>query len=166
MRWFVVHTHARMEAIAAANLGRLGFETYLPLFSKRRSHAGRVDQISAPLFPRYIFVALNPDQGGWRVIRSTRGAIDVVRFGNELAAVSKALLEDIRAREDSTGHVVLARQFAPKPGDRVNIQKGAFAKQAAIFTAMTDNMRVTTLLSLLGREFSVSIPIDHIAPTT
>ncbi len=162
--WFVVHTQPRMEAVAVGHLDRLGFETYLPRFRRRRSHAGRIDEISSPLFPRYAFVAFDPGSSGWRAIRSTRGAIDVVRLGADPAPIDKSVIADIRAREDATGHVVLARQFEPKQGDRVNIQHGAFANKTVIFSKMKDSERVIALLSLLGREFSVVVPVGHIAP--
>ena len=33
--------------------------TYLPRYLKRRRHARRVDIVAAPLFPRYLFVAID-----------------------------------------------------------------------------------------------------------
>lgn len=166
IRWFVVHTQPRMEVVAVEHLCRQGFETYLPQFRKRRSHAGRIDEVSAPLFPRYIFVSFDPDAAVWRMIRSTRGAIDVVRHGKDPSPVPQAVVDDIRSREDDSGHVVLARQFAPRTGDRVTIQRGAFAQRTAIFSAMKDSERVIALLSLLGREISVLVPVSHIAPAS
>ncbi|QUS39131.1 transcriptional activator RfaH [Tardiphaga alba] len=164
IRWFVVHTQPRMEAVAVEHLDRQGFETYLPKFRKRRSHAGRVSEVSSPLFPRYAFVAFDPEGSGWRAIRSTRGAVDVIRVGTDPAPIDETVIADIRARQDASGHVVLARQFEPQEGDRVSIQHGAFARHTAIFKAMKDSERVVALLSLLGREFPVIVPVSHIAP--
>jgi transcriptional antiterminator RfaH len=56
--WYVVQTHPHAENKAAAHLQRQGFATYLPRYLKRRRHARRTEAIAAPLFPRYLFVAL------------------------------------------------------------------------------------------------------------
>ena len=57
--WYVVHTHPRAEAKALLNLDRQGFSCYLPRYLKRRRHARRLETVAAPLFPRYLFVALD-----------------------------------------------------------------------------------------------------------
>ncbi len=58
-RWYVVHTHTRGERLAMVNLRRQGLDTYLPQYLKRRRHARRTEWIPAPLFPRYLFVAMD-----------------------------------------------------------------------------------------------------------
>ncbi len=153
-----------MEGVAAEHLARQAFDVYCPRFQKRRSHAGRVEHIPSPLFPRYLFVAFDPAEPAWRAIRSTRGVVDLVRSGSEPAWIDDGVVAEIRGREDAAGHVVLARQFEPKSGDLVRIEDGAFAQRTAIFTAMKDDERVVALLSLLGRTIEVVLPVTHIAP--
>ena len=70
-RWYVLQTHVHMEAKASAHLMRQGFGVYLPRYLKRRRHARRVDTVAAPLFPRYLFVAVERDSQRWRSIHST-----------------------------------------------------------------------------------------------
>ena len=57
--WHVVQTRPRSENKAALHLQRQGFEVYLPRYLKRRSHARKVDFVPAPLFPQYVFVAVD-----------------------------------------------------------------------------------------------------------
>jgi len=59
--WCAVQTHVRSEDKAAFHLRRQGYEVFLPKHLKRRKHARRIDWVSAPLFPRYLFVAIDPD---------------------------------------------------------------------------------------------------------
>lgn len=163
-RWFVAHTQPLCEAKAVEHLARQGFETYLPRYRKSRSHARRISEVSAPLFPRYVFVTFDPDQPVWRAIRSTRGIIDLVRSGIDPVPVPSDIIAAIRAREDNSGHIPLGTQLDLHPGDALAITGGAFARHTAIFQARRDNERVIALLSLLGREFSLEIPAAHIAP--
>ena len=58
-RWYVVQTQVNGEVKAAQNLLRQGFEIYLPRYLKRRRHARKVDFAAKPLFPRYLFVAID-----------------------------------------------------------------------------------------------------------
>ena len=58
-RWYVVQTQVNGEAKAAQNLLRQGYEIYLPRYLKRRRHARKMDFTAKPLFPRYMFVAID-----------------------------------------------------------------------------------------------------------
>lgn len=162
--WYVVYTHPREEAVAEENLARQGFITYCPRYRKRVSHARKVHDVLACLFPRYLFIAFDPGAHGWRAIRSTRGVVDVVRSGHEPAPVAAELIALIRAREDVDGSVVLGRQIELQKGQRFRLRGGAFDAHELIFEARKDTDRVVALLSLLGREFTVEVPVAQILP--
>ncbi len=164
--WYAVYTQLRNERLASEHLGRQGFEVFLPLYLKRRSHARRVDVVPAPLFPRYLFVAFNANDAGWRAIRSTRGVIDLVRNGLDPAPVSETIIEEMRRRRDEQGYVVLAKHVNFKRGARIRIDTGPFADYEAIFECQRDDERVVALLSLLGRKVVVELPIAAVMPVT
>lgn len=163
-RWYAVHTHPRSEAVAQAHLQRQGFEPFLPCYLKRRSHARKVETVPAPLFPRYLFLPLNVEDPMWRVIRSTRGVVDLVRNGIDPVAVPDGAIDEITRRQDAAGFVVLARGLGLKPGAPIRIEGGPFADMEAIFQAERDEERVVALLSLLGRQVVVQIPIEAVVP--
>ena len=71
--WCVAHTQAQKEKTAQMNLLNQGFEVYLPLFKKIKKHARKIEKVSVPLFPRYIFVGFNSETSRWRSINGTRG---------------------------------------------------------------------------------------------
>jgi transcriptional antiterminator RfaH len=162
--WYVAYTQPRHEKLAHEHLVRQGFDVFCPQYRKRRSHARRVDMVSAPLFPRYLFVAFDASDPEWRVIRSTRGVIDLVRNGLDLVPVPQAIIDDIRTRQDQDGFVVLARHIKLTRGDRIRIDSGAFADHEAIFESQRDEDRVIALLSLLGRKVLVEVPIRAVVP--
>ena len=162
--WHVVYTQPCNEALAREHLGRQGFEVFLPRYLKRRSHARVTREVPVPLFPRYLFAAFDVSEPGWRVIRSTRGVIDLLRSGDGLAWVPDIVIEELHRRCDKQGLVVLARHLGLGRGQRVRIESGAFAACSAIFEAHTDGDRVKVLLSLLGREVVVDVPIAAVVP--
>ena len=161
-RWFVVSTKSRAEHMAFAHLDRQGFEVYLPRFLKRRKHARRVDTVAAPLFPRYMFVKMDPAQVRWRAIRSTVGVVDLVGYGDSPTAVPEGVIEEIQRRENDAGMVSpqIADMF--KPGDSVCVNSGAFDDVNGIFECATDDARVVVLLDLLGRKVKVHVPTEAI----
>ncbi len=164
--WFVVYAQPREEHIAEEHLIRQGYEAYWPRYKKRVSHARKVREVSASLFPRYLFVSFDPTTTGWRNIRSTRGCIDVIRNGFDPTPVPTRLVEQIRAREDEAGCVVLGKQVHFVKGQPLKLKGDAFKGHDLIFATMKDNERVVALFSLLGREFKVEIPITNIAPAS
>ena len=162
--WYAVYTHTREELLAQENLARQGFEIYWPRYRKRVSHARRVQEAPASLFPRYLFAAFDPVETGWRSIRSTRGVVSIVTQGYDPVRISERLIADIRTREDLEGFVVLGRQIELQKGQRIQLKGNALSACNVIFEAKKDSERVVALLTLLGRQFTVDVPVAQIMP--
>jgi transcriptional antiterminator RfaH len=160
-QWFVVQTQPNSERRAVAHLSRQGFGVYLPRYLKRRSHAGKVDMVAAPLFPRYLFVSVDLANQQWRAIRSTVGVAQLVCHGDRPAALADDIIADLRGREDERGLVQLNRGVF-RPGEKVRIVGGAFADHLGMFEAMGDSERVAILLDLLGRKVRVVMSVNVI----
>jgi transcriptional antiterminator RfaH len=159
-RWYVVQTQSRAETKAAAHLARQGFDTYLPHYLKRRRHARRIETVVAPLFPRYMFVAVDMAVQRWRAIQSTIGVSHLVCHGGGPAAVSPDIIRGLKAREDERGFVQLERRPPFAPGDRVRILDGVFTTCLGLFEGVADRERVAILLDLLGRKVRVTLDAD------
>src|SRR5690242_20470711 len=98
-RWYLVQTHVNAEMKAAANLGQQDFSVYVPRYLKRRSHARKVEVVARPLFPRYLFVAIDLAAQRWRAIQSTLGISHLVCVGGRPALVDDGVIDALRARE-------------------------------------------------------------------
>jgi transcriptional antiterminator RfaH len=160
--WCAVQTHARSEDKAAFHLRRQGYTVFLPKHLKRRKHARRIDWVPAPLFPRYLFVALDPEAGRWWSIRSTVGVSNLIRFGDGPAVVPSEIITEIMARQDEKGMVKAYTGYAFKSGDRVKIIDGPLNDLEGLFLCATDEERVTILLNLMGREVKVRVPLETV----
>lgn len=161
-RWYVAYTQANGEGRAALNLQRQGFEAYLPCYSKERRHARRIERISRPLFPRYIFVRFDIDNDQWRSVNGTFGISHLVSHGNMPLPIPEEIIEDIQRHENKDGLFVM-RVPVYQPGQRLEVVEGPLAMHRGRFKRMTDDERVVLLLDLLGRQVRVTMP--HIAVT-
>ena len=162
-QWYAVYTQARMETWARSNLWERGFEVYLPQYRRQRRHARKTDWVSAPLFPRYLFAAADPQAGHQRAINTAPGVAGLVAFGERPAAMPDRVIQAIRDREDAAGHVQLVDRDTLRPGERVRLQSGAMADHTGLFERRGDGERVVILLHLLGREVRVKVPANAIA---
>ena len=161
-RWYVVHTHTRGERLAMVNLRRQDLDTYLPQYLKRRRHARRTEWIPAPLFPGYLFVAMDVEAVRWRAIHSTVGVRYLVCHGDWPVPVPAGIVEAVQARQDENGLVALDMPPPFEKGEMVRITAGAMRDQVGLFDCATDNERIIVLLELLGRYVKVRVPLEAV----
>ena len=145
------------------HLARQGFETYLPCYVKKRRHARRVETVLAPLFPRYLFVAVDMATQRWRSISSTFGVTQLVCNGDTPAPIDDDVIEELRRREDEHGAVRLPARPRFATGDKVRLLDGAFADCVGLFEGMKETERVSVLLDLLGRKVRVLLDANSVA---
>jgi transcriptional antiterminator RfaH len=161
-RWYVVQSQPHAERKAAAHLDRQGFQSYLPQFLKSRRHARRIETVTSPLFPSYLFVLVDTTAQRWRSIQSTVGVARLVCNGNMPAPVPEGVVSALKQREDERGFFRLEQRPLFKPGETVSVLHGAFASYLGLFERMTDRERVAILLDLLGRKVRVVLDASSI----
>lgn len=161
--WYLVQTKPRQEQTARTNLARQGYETFLPLLRRQARRPGRAAARLEPLFPRYLFVHLEPEKDDFAPIRSTLGVTQLVRFGAAYAHVPDALIAELRARGGPAGIAELpAPEF--RSGDRVRIVEGPLAGYEGIFGAARGRDRVTLLLEIASRQVAIELPPGVLGP--
>ncbi len=164
-RWYVVHTQPHAEKKALVNLLRQGFEAYLPKYTKRCRHARRITNVIAPLFPRYLFVAIDLSVERWRAVHSTFGVAHMVCNGDAPMAVPTGVVEEIREREDENGLIDLRPLKTMRRGEPVRVTDGPFFDQLGLFDEINADHRVAVLLSVLGRTVRVLLPEGFVSAT-
>lgn len=200
-RWCVVVSKPHGEKIALANLRNQHFEVYLPYAvtqrpARRRSLASEAAEIGEakvamgyhirPLFPRHLFVRINPDAQSWKSIFSTIGVTSMLMGSGERPLfVRDQVIDYIREQEDgqlaamlpkaspSGKHPVIAIEppveVAPVVGgmsaeEIAGLKGGAAIKVQhlgmewdAIFKETVDTNRVSAVIKLLGRDVDVEV---------
>ena len=159
MNWCVAHTQPLKELVAERHLLDQGFEVYLPRFKKIRRHARKVEEVLAPLFPRYLFVGIDVDVTPWRSISGTRGVSHLLmNHTNQPAQVSHHIIAQLKSQEIGEGVVHLSSLMTFTKGDKVRVTEGVFKDQGAVFEMLDDKSRVQLLLNFLGRETRIFLP--------
>jgi transcriptional antiterminator RfaH len=160
--WYVVQAQPNAESKAVVHLERQGFATYLPRYLKRRRHARRVDIVSAPLFPRYLFVEIDMATQRWRSIYSTFGVSQLVCAGGMPVPVPEYVVASLKERESADGFIKLAEQPSFRRGDKIRVRDGIFSDCLGLYDGMPDRDRVAVLLDLLGRKVRVLLDAEAV----
>lgn len=156
--WFAVVTKPRSEALAERNLLRQGYHCLLPRVSRMlRGAAGLKTRVES-LFPNYLFLRADPERDSLAPVRSTKGAIGLVRFGSEPVKVPDEVIERIRSRIDARDGLV--RLEAPElvHGQGIRVMGGPMVGWEGVFLATEGLDRVRLLLELLGTSREVVLP--------
>jgi transcriptional antiterminator RfaH len=164
-QWYAVQTKPRQEATAEHNLQRQHFETYLPRILLRKRRRDKWAKVVEPLFPRYLFIQVDPDEHSLAPVRSTLGVAGLVRFGHHIKPVPDSVIAYLKQAENPETHQHHADDWPHRPGDAVQILNGPFAGLSGVFQAATSEQRAMVLLELLGRHNSVQVDMDVIAVT-
>ena len=162
-RWYAVSCKPRQEAVAEENLLRQGFHVYLPRIRiRRRRRAQWIDAVEV-LFPRYIFIRIDPLRRSTATVRSTRGVVGLVRFGGQPAVVPDAVMDALLKREDAASGLHQDSHPLFCAGEQVKFVDGPLVGMEGVFTQQDGDKRVIVLLNLLGKAHSVALSRDWIA---
>ncbi len=158
MEWFAVYTRPRQERLAREHLARQGFECFLPMalnpYQKHRRGQGARGE---PLFPRYLFLRAEVGQQNLAVVRSTRGAVDLVRSGHALLRVDERIVRGLLARRDPESGLVMLSPDPVVVGERVRVFDGPLAGLEGVLAERHGERRALLLLELLGRTTTVEV---------
>lgn len=156
MYWYLVHTKPKQEKCALENLGRQGYQCYLPTFPSEKLCQGLLMVADEPLFPRYLFIRLGQGDSAksWVPIRSTKGVSRLVSFGVEPAPVDDSLIDLLRMREASVQGEP-ARLF--KYGERVCLTEVPFTGIEGIYQIADGERRAMVLIEILSKQVAVRV---------
>jgi len=158
--WFLAQLKPNCVNIAQKNLKRQGFKTFLPIEEETRQRNGKFVTAKRPLFPGYIFVALDVAGGHWRAVNATYGVTRLVSFGKKPAEVPLNLVSQLLLRCDAQGKLLPPRLL--KPGDQVLLTKGPFANFAAEVEKIAPDRRVWVLMEIMGTQTRVAVKAEHL----
>jgi transcriptional antiterminator RfaH len=161
-RWYVARTLPQRELQAAQELANQGFRAFVPRYWKNRRHARKVETISAPLFPRYIFAVLDTTRDRWRSVNGTRGVDRLLMCGGEPQPVPRGVVESLIEATDAEGNIHY--EFGLKKGQAVKVTAGPFVDLVGQLERLDDNGRVRVLLEIMGAKARVALPQSLVAP--
>lgn len=158
--WYVIQCKGGESFRAADNLANQGYEILHPVLEVQRKRRQKLVWVPEPLFPYYLFIRLDRLASNWRPIRSTRGVLRLVTFGNEPVAVDDTLVETLR--EHPSGEQRAASNVYFRAGEPVEITEGPFRELQAVFAAQKGEERAIVLLNMLHKQQRLEMPISQL----
>lgn len=160
--WHAVFCKPQQDARAEENLLNQGFEVFRPKTRNRRVISGKRRVVLESLFPRYLFVRLGRTGQDWSPIRSTFGAVGLVKVGQDVPIVPDPVIESLRIRCSESDVIDLTGAIDFRENDPIEIIDGPCAGYRALFQARTKEERVVVLLKLLSHERKIEVPEEYI----
>jgi len=131
---------------------------YLPQVTQKQVLKERVVIKAKAMFPRYLFVKAHDERVSLAAIRSTIGAIGLVRFGIKPAFVNPSLIEHLKGVEWALNQDGPAEIF--KAGDCVEITDGPF-KGLSAKVLKSVNERVKVLMEFMRKQHKVNLSVGQ-----
>lgn len=158
VRWYVMYTKPRQETVALENLQRQSYTVMYPRarLQKRKAGQGTVTVLE-PLFPRYMFVQMEAGVDDFSKLRSTKGCIDLVKFGGKASTVPDDFIQLISTQADNDCVIDLQQTNALPLGSNVRVAEGPFEGLLGTIASAKSDHRVIVLLNILGAERNVEL---------
>ncbi len=160
-RWYAVYTLPNREAFAQSQLGAQKFRTFLPRCVKSVRHVHQVKTVLAPLFPRYVLIALNLHRDRWRSVNGTRGVSSIVTQNGLPSPIINGVVESMADCCDANEVI----HFPDcRPGQSVRVVAGHFAEPPGVLERLASSERVRVLLDFMNCQIAVDLSKNSIAP--
>jgi len=154
-KWYALQVRTRWENSTSLLLSGKGYQTLLPTYKVKKSWSGKLREISAPLFPGYVFCQF--DVHNRLPVLVTPGVIAVVGCGRVPVSVEDGEIAAIQT--------LVSSGFPAEPwpflelGQRVRIESEPLQGLEGILINFKGNHRIVLSVSLLRR--SVALEIDR-----
>jgi transcriptional antiterminator RfaH len=162
--WFCLKSKPRQEAVAVRNLKAVGdIDIFFPRIRRTRRGHEKNKEVIEPLFPGYIFVKFNPEDSQGTV-KSTRGVLHLVSKNGKAVDVDHKVIDELKALGPDGILSMLDEEL--KVGAKIKVIRGIFAgSEGEVLKLATPQKRIAVLLTLLGAQQSVEMPMDDVATT-
>lgn len=157
LKWFVVRTNIRCENRAQMGLDALGYRTFMPKMKKWITHARMKTVVERPLFPRHLFVELEPNIDGFGHAREVDGVESILGTNGTPMYVPSKFVEEFLLRQ-LAGEFDYAAKQPLAAGCKVRIVQGEYddlfgviqsVKRGTMFVKLLESA-IITRLSFLG----------------
>jgi transcription antitermination factor NusG len=155
-RWFALSVTPRHEKIVSQMLYNKGFETFLPLYTRRHQYARRVRRFELPLFPGYLFCRL--DSATRLPILTTPGVLRMLGTGRVPIPVEDGEIVSLQ-KASKAGAPMLPYPYW-QSGQTGRITAGPLAGIEGIVVTEKNSVRLVLSVSLLQRSVLLEVDSD------
>lgn len=158
-QWFVARTKTSQEVRASVSVASCGFDVFLPIHTVRRTHGGKTENVSRPLYPRYVFVAFDPAAEAHGCINNCRGVANrglIVTASGAPVRVPDAVIANIRAGEMAMRAHAGEVTTGYLPGETFELQRGRHSAITAQYMG-EENGKVFALVNMFGKGHVIEV---------
>jgi transcription elongation factor/antiterminator RfaH len=150
--WYALRTRSRFEFAARDELNRRNIDAWLPTFTEESRWSDRVQLVTRPLFPGYLFARFNLSIANQ--IRITRGVVEILSIDQKPVLISDDEVATLRRIVESP---VPVKSCPYVVGSRVSVARGPFAGVSGVISRIKGSTTLTIPVEILGRSVAVSI---------
>ncbi len=161
-RWYLAHTLPHKETSVEQRLGAQGFHHFMPRRIKTVRHARRMRNVLAPVFPRYIFVALDLDHDRWRSVNGTIGIASLFMAQDRPLPVPLGVVETLIQSSDNRGQLRFEHNL--QLGQKVKLISGPFSEALGLLERLDDSGRIEVLLEIMGGHIRAKLRREQVEP--
>jgi transcriptional antiterminator RfaH len=161
--WFILQFKSNSHHLAAKNLNRQGFETFLPLHGVTSRKLSQFINTSKPLFPGYMFIRFDRTESEWHKINNTYGVSRLITFNSILKSIPTSFVDSLMKRYDLSGKLLPILKMGK--GNKVEILEGPFANFIATVEKYESEQRIWLLMDLMGRKAKIQTPLNALQPS-
>ena len=159
-KWYALQVRTRREQSTSALLAGKGYQTLLPTYKTKKDWGRRLREVSAPLFPGYVFCQF--DAHNRLPVLITPGVISVVGRGKTPVPVDDAEIAAVETVVSSGFHA------EPWPylevGQKVSIEREPLKGLEGILVHFKGNHRIVLSVSLLRRSVALEVDRSSVRP--
>lgn len=157
MSWYVLQHKPAQGDRALEHLQRQGIDCFYPKVKVEKVRAGKRASRLEPLFAGYLFIHLPQNDPRWAKLRSTRGVLRVVGFGNKPAGICNEVIDQLKQ-----GLSLVQEQGGIRAGQTVELDGGPFSGLSAVFQAYDGDERAIVLIDFMQQQQRVSVPVSAV----
>lgn len=159
-RWFALQVRTRWENSTATLLAGKGYQAFLPTYKAKKLFRGKHKDVSAPLFPGYVFC--NFDAQNRLPVLVTPGVVGVVGNRRVPLPIEDSEIEAIQSA--ISGGVPVEPWPYLEVGQRVRLETPAWGGLEGILINFKGSRRLVLSVSLLRRSVALEVDRSMICP--
>jgi transcription elongation factor/antiterminator RfaH len=153
LNWYLIYTKPKNEDIVSHKFIQVGFKVLNSKIKERKYYRRRLQDVTSPLFPCYIFVKFDYPKD-YRLIKYTRGVKRIVGTDSTPTIVPQHIINSINRRMEQGIITIGPPDF--KSGEEVVIKGGPFQGFDAVFERkLKGSERVSILLKAINARVVV-----------
>lgn len=160
--WYAVHIRSRSLQHVSEALAHKGYEIFSPTYSVAHHVGGRRKTVEKPLFPGYLFCAMDPNER--MPVLMVSGVIAILGTANVPTPVAPDEINGIRRMVESGLPTEPYRLL--EPGVILRVEQGPLKGVKGVLVTHRGSTRLVMTLSLLNRSVAAEIDSSWVSVVT